>query len=311
MEERHPPVELEQPGGLGRSGRLGADREPRARAPQQRLVADGVGRGGEHQPPRVGRQRLEPSQEACLDAAEQGHCGNREAARELGRREAARQFQQGQRVAARLGQDPLAHALVERAPDDGVQQRAGVVVAQPFDDQLRQPGQLLGRRAGGEDQRDRLGQQAARDERERLQRRAVEPLRVVDTHNQRPLARHLGEQAEDRQPDQEAILGRTGRQPERDFERIALRRGQVLAAVEQRRAQLVQPRERELHLGVDPGRPRDPERVRALDGVVEQRRLPDARVAAHHENAAAPVTKAGEEAIDRLTLVPASAQHVV
>ena len=51
-----------------------------------------------------------------LDAARQrARVGQPEPARELGRRQPARQLEQRERVAARLGEDPVAHALVEPA----------------------------------------------------------------------------------------------------------------------------------------------------------------------------------------------------
>ena len=56
-----------------------------------------------------------------------------------------------------------------------------------------------------EHQRDRLGQEAPRDERQRLRRGPVEPLGVVDQADERLLLGHLGQQAEHRQTDEEAV----------------------------------------------------------------------------------------------------------
>ena len=182
-----------------------------------------------------------------------------EPARQLGGRPAPRQLQQRERVAVRLGHDAIAHALVERARHHRLQQRPRIVVVQPADDELRQPveGPLAGRLAHGEDQPDRLRAQPARHERERLRRRRVEPLRVVDDADQRPLLRRVGQQAQDRQPDEEPVRRVAVAQAERRAERIALRAGQALEPVHERRAQLLQPGERELHLRLDARRADD------------------------------------------------------
>ena len=66
-----------------------------------------------------------------------------------------------------------------------------------FELQLRQARELalLGGVAHREHERHRLRQQPSCDEAEDLARGAVEPLRVVDDAQQRPLRRHLGQQA--------------------------------------------------------------------------------------------------------------------
>jgi hypothetical protein len=69
--------------------------------------------------------------------------GNVEAADELRCALATRQLQQSERVAARLGDDPVAHAVVERSRDGCGQQRARVLLAQPFERHLRKPLELL------------------------------------------------------------------------------------------------------------------------------------------------------------------------
>ena len=73
--------------------------------------------------------------------------GQREATCQLGRGQAAGQLQQGERVAAGLGDDPVAHPLVEPPGTRRVQQRASIAVAQPADRPLRQSLQLRPRRS--------------------------------------------------------------------------------------------------------------------------------------------------------------------
>ena len=82
--------------------------------------------------------------------------------------------------------------------------------------------------AGREHQPDRVGRQPPRHEPQRLRRRLVQPLLVVDHADQRPLPGHLRQQAQHGQPDQEPVRRRAGGQAERGPQRIALRRRQLL-----------------------------------------------------------------------------------
>ena len=65
--------------------------------------------------------------------------------------------------------------------------------------------------------------------------------------------RYLREEREDRKTDAEPVRRRAGFDPERDGEGIALRTWQSVDLVEERRAQLMEHGERELHLGLDAG----------------------------------------------------------
>jgi hypothetical protein len=85
--------------------------------------------------------------------------------RQLRRAQPARQLQQRQRVAVRLGQDPIPDLIIEPEPVHRAQQRAGVRLLQASYLQLRQPPELLAGLACSEDQPDRLGQQPPRCER--------------------------------------------------------------------------------------------------------------------------------------------------
>ena len=207
--------------------------------------------------------------------------GEPEPARQLSRRHAPRQLQQRQRIAACLADDLVANPRVEGPGEHRVQQRARLVVAQALDHQLRQSRQLIARNAGREHQTDRFRLQTARHEREDLRRGAIEPLLVIHQADQRLLLGHLGEQAQDRQPDQEAIWRRPGADAERRPQRIALRTRQALETIKHRCQQLMQPGEGELHLRLDTGGARHTAARGVLDHVVQQRRLAHARFAAH------------------------------
>jgi hypothetical protein len=127
------------------------------------------------------------------------------------------------RVPARLGDDPIAHPLIQRPAQYRGQQLARVAVAQTGDEQLGDARKLLARLTHREDDGDRLRAQPPRHERERLRRRPVEPLRVVDDAEQRPFTRRLREQVEHGQPHEEAIRHVSGAEAERRAERTALR----------------------------------------------------------------------------------------
>jgi hypothetical protein len=173
------------------------------------------------------------------------------------------------------------------------------------DVKLRQPRERVARLARCEHERDPLPQQAASHERERPRRRTIEPLRVVDDAQERPVLRSLGQQAEDRQPDQERIrrgVGGVRNQSERDAKRLVLRLRETVQEVQEGRTQLPNRGERELHLGFDPGRPGDPKLARSPDRVLEQRRLADARFAIRHQHAAAPAAHAIQEPVEHLAL---------
>ena len=128
--------------------------------------------------------------------------------------------------------------------------------------------------------RDRVGQQPPCDEPEQLVRRLVEPLGVVDDAEQRALLGDAAQEAEHRQSDEEPVGRLARRQAERDGERVPLRSRERVKAVEQRRAELMDPRERQLHLGLGARDLLDAERDRLPGRVPQQRRLADPGLAA-------------------------------
>jgi hypothetical protein len=181
-------------------------------------------------------ERGDPPPEPVLDAARQR--GGAEAAGQLGRAHVARQLEHRERVAARLGQDPLADPFVDPPGDHRGQQRASVPLVEAGEPQLREVGQvaLRARVTDGEHERDRLGEQSPRDESQHRAGRVVEPLQVVDDAQQRLLLGGGGQQAQHGKPDQEPVRWVTRGHSERDLERNTLRRGQVGQARHERRA---------------------------------------------------------------------------
>ena len=237
-----------QQAGVGRRGRrVASDPELLGRAPDEQRLADRVRRGQLQEPARVGRELVEALPEAVLDAHRARWT---EPARQFRGTHRAWELQQRERVPARLGDQPLADVIVEPAGDDRGQQRACVVVVEPGElelGQTRNPVRLTHR----EHHRDGLGEQAAGDEPEHLRGGLVEPLQVVDDAQQRLRLGHLRQERERGEPDEEAVRCRAGRETERDLQRLLLRCGEHVEVVQQRPVELVQPRERQLHLGLD------------------------------------------------------------
>ena len=129
MNEAHLRAENNQSRGCRRRGRVRADAEPGGRPPHQHGIACRLSRRDEEQEPRRRRERRQPLPEALLDPPRHRRgAGQREPARELGRRPAAWQLKQRQRVAARLGHDPITYPLIERPGEHCRQQRLRSIV---------------------------------------------------------------------------------------------------------------------------------------------------------------------------------------
>jgi hypothetical protein len=75
---------------------------------------------------------------------------------------------------------------------------------------------------------------------------------------------------------------------------------EVLEKLEERGTQLLNGRERELHLRLDPGRPGDPTPSPSLDRVLEQGGLADARVATHDQHAPMPAAHTVKQPVEHL-----------
>ena len=214
--------------------------------PRPAPPAGGSGRAG---PPADGRRCARPGWSPPRSGAAR-------TARKLGRAQPLRQLEQRRRVSARLGHDQVPDLLVQRPGEGRVQQRPGVRLGQPVDFKLGQPGQLRTRVAGGEYQSDRVRAQTAGGEPERLGRGLIEPLLVVDQADQGTIARPPPTAGSRRQAHDEPVRRRPRDEAERGPQRVLLRQRQPLSAAEHRRAELMQPRERQLHLRLHAGRPR-------------------------------------------------------
>ena len=310
MPEPHPGSELEQASPGRRRRGLSRDAQPPGGAPHHRRIAGRLGRRDHQQPPGRPGQVLHPPQEAVLDPARQRQrLRQPEPARQLGRGQPPRQLQQRQRVPPRLGHDLLRHPLIQRPPHQRAQQLPRIRIPQPLDRQLRQPGQLRAWLPCREQHQHPLRPQPACRERQRLRRGPVQPLRVIDHAHQRTLGGRTGQQAQHGQADQETIRRGARFQAERRPQRITLRDRQLPQPIEHRPAQPLQPGEREVHLRLHPRGPQHPQIRRRPRHVIQQGRLPDPRLAPHHERGAVPVTQPFHQPAQRLALAAAPVQH--
>ena len=206
------------------------------------------------------------------------------------------QLEEGEGVAARLGDDPVADPRVERPGNGGGEQRASVIGGQAVEHHLRQ---ALERRdrfgvPPGEHERHGLGHQPAGDEAQNLGGGPVEPLGVVDHADERALGRRAGHEAEDGHAEQERVRGRAAPQAEDRAHRVALGFRDEVELIEQRHAHLVQRPERQLRLCLHAGHTRHPAAGRPVDEVLQQRGLPDACLSRDHQGLAAPGTDIAE-----------------
>jgi hypothetical protein len=161
---------------------------------------------------------------------------------------------------------------------------------------------------GCEEHRDRIRFEAARCEAQRIGRRGVDPVRVVHEAQNGPVVRRDREQAQRPGADQEARVDRLP-EAERAAEGGRLALGDLVEEVLERPEQLVQRRERELGLGLDPAGAEDSHPGCPRLGVVEQRALADPRLAAEDQGAAVPRRGLREDHVDASSLGGATNEH--
>ncbi len=202
-----------------------------------------------------------------------------------------------------------------RAVGRGVEEDPpGAVVVDAVEHEALEPGRrgderLVG--AGRDEQRDALAAQAPGGEDDRPGRALVEPVRVVDEREHGPRLGGHAEQAEHGGGHGERVV-RGGRlERERGAERAGLHRGDAVAQLEQGREQHVQPRERDVALGLVAAGAQhaQPGRLGPLGRLAQQRRLADARLADDEHGLARPGQRGGDERVDPRHLGRAPVQH--
>ena len=304
--------ERDDPGRLGGLERADVESGGRQRPQHDVAAAHLGGRGHQQRAAGVVPERLEAAGEHALERrARRERTFDRRASLELVVRQQRRDLAQRERVAGggreHAPSDVLGHRLVTAR----VQQLLRARRRQRADLQRLDAGHELSRhRPLREQHRDALGAEPARREPQRLERRLVEPLQVVDHAHDRPLLGREREQTEQRRADRQPRL-RSGRlELQRAGQRRRLRRGQPVAQAEHRPAQLGQPRERLVRLGLQPAHAQHGHVRGALERGEQQGRLADPGLPAQQERCAAALAGGVQRAPDALQLDVTTDQHL-
>ena len=306
MPEFDPWRHRQQPLHLGRNGRRDRQPQPFGGSRQEVHVAGRVAGGQQQQRLCLCREGPYLAYEAPLQPApDRQRFGYDRAAGQLALGQLRRQLNQGQGIAAGLGHDSGTDGVVERAFGHRGEQVAGGAVGQPRHAHLGQSFQRHAPLAGftyGEKESDTVRVHAACDEGKDLRRDLIQPLGVIDNHEQGPLGRDASKQREDRQTDHEPVRHGNVGKAERRAERLALWRREVTQRGQERDKQLVHRGETQLHLGLDPGYPRYLHATRPVHRIVQQHGLADPRLPAQDERPAVALARGADQQIERSLL---------
>ena len=162
---------------------------------------------------------------------------------------------------------------------------------------------LPARLARGEHDSDPLCEQATGDECEGQRRGSIEPLCVVDQAQDRSLITSVREQAQNGEPDEERIWSSAGAETGGSLQSLTLRSRQRVDPVEQRAAELMETGVSELHLRLDPHRSENGQVRRRPDQVLEQRRLADPSLTAHHQRGTLSPADRTDQRVEQRALV--------
>ena len=154
---------------------------------------------------------------------------------------------------------PVADALVERTGEHGVQQRACVGVAQAVDDELREPVELriVGRLAHGEDHATALPPAGAQRRRAPAPRRRSSHWASSTTHTSGCSSATSENRLRTARPTRKRSGAFPSRSPNAVPSASRCGSGSRSRRIQERRAELMQARECELHLRLHPRRARD------------------------------------------------------
>jgi hypothetical protein len=195
-------------------------------------------------------------------------------ARELRLTQRRRELEQGERVAACLDDKSVADLRRERCAHLVIDQRPRRRRVESTQLQFGEPAGLEASKlafAGGKQHDDALDLEPPGDEDECVRGRVVEPVRIVDEAQDRPLLGGVGEQAQSCQRDEEAIVASSGREAERSAKGSGLRWRKVLDVAEDRPDDLVQGREGQMRLRFHSGAAEHAQIARLVARVVQER----------------------------------------
>ena len=127
-------------------------------------------------------------------------------------------------------------------------------------------------------------------------------MSVLHETQQRLLLGRGGQQAEHCEPDQQPVGDVTGCEAQGHIQRVPLRLRERVELVEHRRAELMDPGERQLHLRLHARDLSHTESRCLTSGVTEQRRLSDARLASDDQNGALTLAPLCQEPVEPFAL---------
>ena len=301
-------VQHDEPCPLGGFERRRIQADGRARPRDGLALAVPGQRGNQQRPARVCGQRLDAAQVRPLRRRRQRPVERRLRAALLGRK-VARDLEQRERVALPRLYDLLDHGRGKLVTEGSRKHGSGGRGVERAEPELLGVGRAVVGFSGNKEC-DSVDPQAPRNERNRLGRRLVQQVRVVDDHQDRSLLRHRGEKVEHAGVDGVAIHHPMRRsKSERGLERRRPRGGQACELAKQRLAQLHEGREALLHSWISATRADNPEPAGSRNGVVEQRGLSSSRLTAEHDHRAASLARHGQRAFDPSALALASEQR--
>lgn len=170
-----------------------------------------------------------------------------------------------------------------------VDQRPGRRRVEAAQAKLREPARLKPAAlpfAGGEEHHDALGLEPPGDEDECGCGGVVEPVRVVHDAEQRLLLRCLGEQAQRRKRDEEAVVAHARCQAKRSTQGRRLRLRKILHEAKHRTDDLMQRREGQVRFRLDSTTAKDVHVAGLLARVFQEGRFADAGLARDDQGAA-------------------------
>ena len=259
---------------------------------------------------RLGRVSTRRRKLSSIRPATGSACGSPKPPASSFRRQAPRQLQQRQRIAPRLGDDLFGYPLIQRPPHRRAQQLPRVSTPQAGDRQLGQPAQAP-RRAPAS--RTPPAPTPATAGAPRTPAPAPRPGPATARHQSRIPAGGRPATSDSRLSAARPTRKRSGAGP-------ACRPNAICSASR------CGPGSRPSRCSIGPhswcsaanassisdstpDRPRHPQIARRLRQVIQQRGLPDPRLAPHHQGRAAPATHLFEQPAQHLTLAAPSEQH--
>ena len=283
MPECHPLADCQQTAPASRPPQLRrGDDEPLARAPQQHRVAQRLRCGDQQQTSDFSRQWRQSPNEAFLDPPVSASRSASQTRRPTVGRQSSWQLEQGQWIAAHLGDDLVPHSLIHLERHRRARAARGHRRSPRRDLQVRHlcsAGPAPARRT-----RSRPARPTGDGRRTQRQRRGlIQPLRIVHDAQQRTLLSGRREQAQHAQPEQKPIRRSPALKPNTTSIACRCGAGIISESLEQRTAQLMQAGVGHLHLQLHPSRPHDRQIRCRLDQVFEQRRFPDPGLALQHQ----------------------------